>query len=153
MVDGFLLNNEFTDFSFRPVIDGRPAANRVEPGKRPLSSMAPTLVSDSEGRFLMSAGSPGGQSIIDYVLKTLVAVLDWKLPAQQAIDLPNFAAKVGPIEIEKGTALEALRPTLEAMGHAVKSEDMPSGIQAIVATPCGLVGAGDPRREGAARGD
>jgi len=153
MVDGFLLNNELTDFSFRPVIDGRPAANRVEPGKRPLSSMAPTLVLDRDGRFVMSAGSPGGQSIIDYVLKTLIAVLDWKLPAQQAIDLPNFAAKVGPVEIEKGTALEALKPALEAMGHAVKSEDMPSGIQAIVATPGGLVGAGDPRREGAARGD
>ena len=153
MVDGFLLNNELTDFSFRPVVDGRPAANRVEPGKRPLSSMAPTLVFDRDGRFVMSAGSPGGQSIIDYVLKTLVAVLDWRLPAQQAVDLPNFAAKVGPVEIEKGTALESLKPALEAMGHAVKSEDMPSGIQAIVATPGGLVGAGDPRREGVARGD
>ena len=153
MVDGFLLNNELTDFSFQPFADGRPVANRVEPGKRPLSSMAPTLVLDRDGRFVMSAGSPGGLSIIDYVLKTLIAVLDWRLPAQRAIDLPNFAAKTGPLEIEKGTALEALRPALEAMGHAVKSEEMPSGIQAIVATPQGFAGAGDPRREGAARGD
>lgn len=153
MVDGFLLNNELTDFSFQPVVDGRPAANRPEPGKRPLSSMAPTLVFDREGRFVLSAGSPGGQNIIDYLLKTLVAVLDWNLGVQQAIDLPNFAAKTGTLEIEKGTLLEPLKDALEAMGHAVKVEEMTSGIQAIEATPSGLAGAGDARREGVARGD
>ncbi len=153
MVDGFLLNNELTDFSFRPIVDGRPAANRPAPGKRPLSSMAPTLVFDSEGRFFLSTGSPGGQDIIDYILKALVAILDWKLTAQQAIDLPNFAAKTGPIEIEKGSRLESVKDALEAMGHEVRSEELTSGIQAIQATPGGYAGAGDPRREGAARGD
>jgi gamma-glutamyltranspeptidase/glutathione hydrolase len=152
MVHGFLLNNELTDFSFRPEIGGMPAANRVEAGKRPLSSMAPTLVFDADGRLALTVGSPGGQSIIGYVLKTLVAVLDWGLNIQEAIDLPNVLAKTGPVEIEKGTAADGLAAALEALGHAVDQRDLTSGLQGIAVTPRGLEGGADRRREGAALG-
>jgi gamma-glutamyltranspeptidase/glutathione hydrolase len=152
MVHGFLLNNELTDFSFRPEIGGMPAANRVEAGKRPLSSMAPTLVFDEAGRLALTVGSPGGQSIIGYVLKTLVAVLDWGLNIQHAIDLPNFVAKTGPVEIEKGAAPDGLAAALEARGPEVTERDLTSGLQGIAVTPRGLEGGADRRREGAAAG-
>jgi gamma-glutamyltranspeptidase/glutathione hydrolase len=129
-----------------------PAANRVEAGKRPLSSMAPTLVFDADGRLALTVGSPGGQSIIGYVLKTLVAVLDWGLNIQEAIDLPNVLAKTGPVEIEKGTAADGLAAALEALGHAVDQRDLTSGLQGIAVTPRGLEGGADRRREGAALG-
>jgi gamma-glutamyltranspeptidase / glutathione hydrolase len=152
-VDGFLLNNELTDFSFKPERDGQPVANRVEPGKRPRSSMAPTMVFDRQGRLVLVVGSPGGASIIPFVAKTLIAALDWGLDPQAAADLPNFANRNGATELEKGTALEALAPQLQAMGHEVKLTEMTSGLAVIAVTPEGLVGGADSRREGVAVGD
>lgn len=150
---GFLLNNELTDFSFLPEEDGKPVANRVEGGKRPRSSMAPTLVFDAFGRLYAVVGSPGGSQIIGYVAKTLVALLDWKMDPQAAVDLGNFGSRNGPTELEKGTEAEAWKAVLEAKGHEVRLLEMTSGIQAIVKTPEGFVGGADGRREGVAIGD
>jgi gamma-glutamyltranspeptidase/glutathione hydrolase len=152
MVRGFLLNNELTDFSFRTQKDGVPIANRVEPGKRPRSSMAPTIVLEAEKPRLV-LGSPGGSQIPGYVVKTLVARLDWHWDLGKAIAAPNVLARFGPVEIEAGTAAEALAPALEAMGFKTKSVDMTSGVQAIEITGDGLVGAADPRREGVVIGE
>ncbi len=150
---GFLLNNELTDFSFLPEEDGKPVANRVEPGKRPRSSMAPTLVFDAFGRLYAVVGSPGGSQIIGYVARTLVALLDWKMDPQAAVDLGNFGSRNGPTELEKGTEAEAWKAALEAKGHEIRLVEMTSGIQAIVKTPEGFVGGADGRREGVAIGD
>ncbi len=150
---GFLLNNELTDFSFLAEEDGKPVANRVEPGKRPRSSMAPTLVFDAFGRLYAVVGSPGGSQIIGYVARTLVALLDWKMDPQAAVDLGNFGSRNGPTELEKGTEAEGWKAALEAKGHEVRLIDMTSGIQAIVKTPEGFVGGADGRREGVAIGD
>jgi gamma-glutamyltranspeptidase/glutathione hydrolase len=152
-VDGFLLNNELTDFAFSPERDGQPVANRVEAGKRPRSSMAPTMVFDEEGRLVLVTGSPGGSSIIPYVAKTVIAVLDWRMDPQAAADLPNFGNRNGATELEKGSALEALAPALQAMGHEVKIAGMTSGLAVIAVTPDGLFGGADSRREGVAVGD
>ncbi|AFZ20268.1 gamma-glutamyltransferase [Allocoleopsis franciscana] len=153
MVRGFLLNNELTDFAFSPTVDGKPVANRVEPGKRPRSSMAPTMVLDRNGKLVMVVGSAGGSRIINYVAKALVGVLDWKLNSQQAISLANFGNRNGPTELEKGTPIEQLQPALEAMGHTVQIVEQTSGSHAIVLTNQGLIGGADPRREGVALGD
>ncbi|WP_261171972.1 gamma-glutamyltransferase family protein, partial [Bordetella pertussis] len=152
-VRGFLLNNEMTDFSssYRDP-EGRLVANRVEPGKRPRSSMAPMIVFRA-GKPVLALGSPGGSAIINYVAKTLVGVLDWKLDVQQAIALPNLGSRNKETELERGTALEALAPALRRMGHEVRITDFPSGIQGIVIGPHGLAGGADPRREGLALGD
>jgi gamma-glutamyltranspeptidase/glutathione hydrolase len=150
---GFLLNNQLTDFSFLPEYDGRLVANRVEPGKRPRSSMAPTLVYDDRGRLYMIVGSPGGPAIINYVAKTVVAVLDWKLDAQAAADLPNVGSRNGPTEIERGSAAEALEPALRALGHDTRSVGLTSGVNAIVRRGREWTGGSDPRREGVARGN
>ncbi len=150
---GFLLNNELTDFSFVPEEDGKPVANRVEPGKRPRSSMAPTLVFDAFGRLYAVVGSPGGSQIIGYVARTLVALLDWKMDPQAAVDLGNFGSRNGPTELEKGTEAEGWKAALEAKGHEIRLIEMTSGIQAIVKTPEGFVGGADGRREGVAIGD
>jgi gamma-glutamyltranspeptidase/glutathione hydrolase len=150
---GFLLNNELTDFNFAPEEDGKPVANRVEPGKRPRSSMAPTLVFDAFGRLHAVVGSPGGSQIIGYVAKTLVALLDWKMDPQQAVDFGNFGSRNGPTELEKGTEAEAWKAALEAKGHEVRLLEMTSGTQAIVKTPEGFLGGADGRREGVAIGD
>lgn len=150
---GFLLNNELTDFAFEPEEDGQLVANRVEPGKRPRSSMAPTVVFDAFDRLYVVTGSPGGSQIINYVGKTLVGILDWGLDPQEAVDLPNFGSRNGPTELEAGTEAEGWQAALEAMGHEVRVADMNSGIQAIVVTPEGLVGGADTRREGVAIGD
>jgi gamma-glutamyltranspeptidase/glutathione hydrolase len=150
---GFLLNNELTDFSFLPEEDGKPVANRVEGGKRPRSSMAPTLVFDAFGRLYAVVGSPGGSQIIGYVTKALVALLDWRMDPQQAVDLGNFGSRNGPTELERGTEAESWKAALEAKGHEVRLIEMTSGIQAIVKTPEGFVGGADGRREGVAVGD
>ena len=153
MVRGFLLNNQLTDFSFSPTANGRPMANRVEPGKRPRSSMAPMLVFDADGTLRLVIGSPCGSLIINYVLKALVAVLDWKLDVQAAIDLPNIGSRNGPTELERSTAAEGLAAALAAMGHPVRVMDMTSGMHGILRTPAGWSGGADPRREGVARGE
>jgi gamma-glutamyltranspeptidase/glutathione hydrolase len=152
-VHGFLLNNQLTDFSFTPDEGGKPVANRVEPGKRPRSSMSPTFVFAPEGAFLMTVGSPGGSAIINYVAKTLVGVLDWKLDIQQAISAPNMGSRNRETEIEKGTALESIAAALRALRHPVEAVELTSGLHGIVRTPRGLAGGADPRREGVALGD
>jgi len=150
---GFLLNNELTDFSFVAERDGVPVANRVEAGKRPRSAMAPTIVYDSAGRVYMVVGSPGGSAIINYVVKTLIAVVDWKLDPQAAVALPNNGSRNGPTELEAGTAAIKFAPKLRALGHEVRVLDHTSGLHAIVRTPHGWIGGADPRREGVVRGE
>ena len=159
MVQGFLLNNQMTDFSFIPAENGQPVANRVQPGKRPRSAMAPTLVFDrNSGELLATVGSPGGSQIIEYVSKSLVAMLDWKLDPQAAISLPNFGSRNGATELEVGLFSPALKQTLKDKGHALSEIEMTSGVQAIVRTrdaqgKVTLSGGADPRREGEALGD
>ncbi len=159
MVQGFLLNNQMTDFSFIPEENGQPVANRVEPGKRPRSAMAPTLVFDRKsGELLATVGSPGGSQIIEYVSKSLVAMLDWNLDPQTAISLPNFGSRNGATELEAGLFSPGLKQALKDKGHALSEIDMTSGIQAIVRTrdaqgKVSLSGGADPRREGEALGD
>jgi gamma-glutamyltranspeptidase / glutathione hydrolase len=147
------VNNELTDFNFAPMEDGKPAANRVEPNKRPRSSMSPTIVFDAHGRVYAVAGSPGGSQIINFVAKTLVAILDWNRDPQQAVDMANFGSRNGPTELEAGTEAEQWKAALEAKGHQVDLGDMTSGTQAIVVTPQGYIGGADSRREGVAIGD
>ena len=115
--------------------------------------MAPTLVFDAEGRLLLAIGSPGGHSIINYVAKTLVGVLDWGLDVQDAISLPNFGSRNGPTDLERGTPLERLVPQLRAMQHVVRIRPEPSGLHGIQRVPGGWLGGADPRREGAALGE
>ena len=152
---GFLLNNELTDFSFTPAdAQGRPIANRVEPGKRPRSSMSPTLVFDpGTGQLLMSGGSPGGALIIHYTAKLLYGHLHWGLNAQQAIKLPNFGSLGGPLLLEAQSFDTATVDALKARGHDVREVDMTSGLQAIECTASGWFGGADPRREGIVQGD
>jgi gamma-glutamyltranspeptidase/glutathione hydrolase len=152
MVGGFLLNNELTDFSFKSQENGVPVANRVEPGKRPRSSMAPTIVL-KDGTPVLALGSPGGSQIIGYVAKTLVSHLDWGMDIQAAVAAPNVLARFDAVEIEKGTSAEALEPGLKALGFPVKSAEMTSGVQAIAIGEGRLTGAADPRREGIAVGE
>ena len=148
VVRGFLLNNQLTDFDFVPG-----SANEVGPGKRPRSSMAPTMVFDGAGRLQLVVGSPGGSAIINYVAKTLVGVLDWRLDIQQAIDLPNFGSRNGPTQIEAGTSLEKIAASLAERGHQVNLIRLQSGLHGIERVPGGWRGGADSRREGAARGD
>ncbi|MCD9542112.1 gamma-glutamyltransferase [Photobacterium carnosum] len=147
MVGGFLLNNELTDFSFRSHIDGKPIANRIEPGKRPRSSMAPTIVMHNN-QPVLAIGSPGGSQIIGYIAKTLVAYLDWGMDLQQAINLPNINNRFGPFELEQNTSATAWAPKFEQLGYKTAVKDLNSGIQAISIAPQQLIGAADPRREG-----
>jgi gamma-glutamyltranspeptidase/glutathione hydrolase len=137
---GFLLNNELTDFSLSPTdASGRPIANRVEPGKRPRSSMAPTLVFDkATGQLVLSAGSPGGAMIIHFTAKTLYGALNWNLNAQKAIDLPNFGSLGGPLLLEEKRFAPATLQDLRARGHTVVEAPMASGLQAIQRTSTGL---------------
>ncbi|SMY17945.1 gamma-glutamyltransferase [Photobacterium aquimaris] len=147
MVGGFLLNNELTDFSFRSHIDGRPIANRIEPGKRPRSSMAPTIVMHNN-QPVLAIGSPGGSQIIGYIAKTLVAYIDWGMDLQQAINLPNINNRFGSFELEQHTTATAWAPKFEQLGYKTIVKDLNSGIQAISIAPKQLIGAADPRREG-----
>jgi gamma-glutamyltranspeptidase/glutathione hydrolase len=169
MVRGFLLNNQLTDFSFAPIAaNGAAVANRIEPGKRPRSSMAPVVVLDARGDLDAVVGSPGGAAIIQYVTKWIVGRYDWGLDAQAAIDLGNFGAQASAVtQLERGTAPAALEPALAALGHRVVLADFNSGIHAVVARRAwhtgsawldalapraGWEGAADPRREGVAAG-
>lgn len=152
---GFHLNNELTDFSRIPFDDqGRPIANRVEPDKRPRSSMSPSLIFEKEsGEFVASVGSPGGAAIIHYTAKAIVGMLDWNLNAQEAINLPNFANFNGPSVVEKDRFPQDLIDALEAMGHEISVRELTSGLQAIQRTENGFFGGADPRREGVVMGD
>jgi len=150
---GFLLNNQLTDFDFRPEIDGRPVANRVEAGKRPRSSMAPMIVTGPDGRLVAVVGAAGGSLIIGYVARTLVALLDWGIDPQRAVDMGHFGSRNGPTELEAGTEAEAFAPDLRRRGHEVRAIEMTSGLTAIVVTAAGLQGGADGRREGVAIGD
>src|SRR5690606_18864265 len=157
MVGGFLLNNQLTDFSYEPERFGRPVANRVEPGKRPLSSMAPTLVLDPDGRLEIAIGSPGGTRIINYVSQALVNIIDLGMNVQDAIAAPHFVAQHGPIELEQGTPAVEHAAALEALGHRVVPRTLNSGLHGIVVEHGEdgrrLFGGADPRREGVALGD
>jgi gamma-glutamyltranspeptidase/glutathione hydrolase len=157
VVGGFILNNQLTDFSFEPERDGLPVANRPEGGKRPLSSMTPTLVFDQEGRLVLLMGSPGGTRIINFVAQALIGVLDGGLNVQEAVAAPHFLAQRGFIELEERTALLEQTEALEALGHRVGARNLNSGLHAIEIeyTDSGRVlwGGVDPRREGVARGD
>jgi gamma-glutamyltranspeptidase/glutathione hydrolase len=152
MTGGFLLNNELTDFSFAPVEDGDNVANRVEPGKRPRSSMSPTIVL-KDGKPVFALGSPGGSSIISYVATTLIGLIDWKMDMQAAISMPHLVNRFGPYDLEKGTAAEGLAADLEALGYKVAVKDLNSGLHGVAIQPSGLTGGADPRREGVALGD
>ncbi len=152
MVRGFLLNNQLTDFSFVPERDGKPVANRVEPGKRPRSSMAPTIVFDADGKVKIVVGSPGGARIIQYVAQTLVGMIDWNMDPQAAINMPHFGNRNGNTELEQGTPATALQARMEALGHKVSLAEMNSGIHAILVRNGDLIGGADPRREGLAVG-
>nr|WP_298683571.1 gamma-glutamyltransferase [uncultured Dongia sp.] len=154
MVGGFLLNNQLTDFAFSPAANGRPAANRVEAGKRPRSSMAPTLVFDRKtGNLTAALGSPGGASIIGYITQALIGLIDWHLDPYATITAPHVLNRNGPTLVEAGRDLEPLVTELEAMGHKVKVQELESGANVIVVRDGQLIGASDPRREGVALGD
>ena len=154
MVRGFLLNNQLTDFSFSPTTpDGKAIANRVEPRKRPRSSMAPTMVFDRQGKLVMAVGSAGGSRIINYVAQALIAVLDWNLDSQQALSLPHYGNHDGATELEASTSLVNLQQSLEAIGHSVQVVEQTSGSHAIVRTEKDLIGGTDPRREGIVAGE
>lgn len=153
MVGGYYLNNELTDFSFSPEIEGRPVANRVEPGKRPRSSMAPTLVFDADGRLVLAIGAAGGGTIPVQVAKALIGWIDWGLTAEEAIALPVLYSPGETIAIEQGSALEAMIPALEALGHkGIAARRLPLKANAVEWRDGRWVGAADPRSEGAAIG-
>ena len=145
---GFFLNNELTDFTFAPEKDGAPVANRVMGGKRPLSSMAPTIVFDREGRAVLALGSAGGKRIIMHVTKTLVGVIDFGLPLDQAIALPNIYFGGGELQVEENTPLAAMVGDLAKYGQKAKPADLGSKVNGAQLTITGWVGASDPRSEG-----
>jgi len=152
---GYLLNNQLTDFSFVPEVDGQPVANRVEADKRPRSSMSPALVFDREsGDLLASLGSPGGAAIIHYNARTLVALRDWGLDAQEALNLPHAVTLGGAVYLEAEGYPQETLSALEALGHDVSERELTSGLQAIMRQPDGsLFGGADPRREGIVMGE
>ena len=152
MTKGFLLNNELTDFSFKTHDGGLPIANRVEPGKRPRSSMAPTIVM-KDGKPLLAIGSPGGSQIIGYVAQALIAYIDWGMPVEAIVAQPHLINRFGTYDIEADTSAEELAGPLKALGYEVKPGEMNSGLHAIELTAQGLAGSADPRREGAVLGD
>jgi len=156
MVGGFILNNQLTDFDYVPEVNGKPVANRIEGGKRPLSSMSPTMLLDERGRLRLVVGSPGGTRIIGFVAQSIVGVVDWQLDVQQAVAAPHFLAE-DVVELEQGTAVAEHEAALEALGHNVAVTNLNSGLHAIaIEYPRRgrvLLGGVDPRREGAALGD
>lgn len=150
---GFLLNNQLTDFSFEPVIDGKPVANAPAAGKRPLSAMAPSIVFAPDGKFFAAVGSPGGRQIIAYVAQALVNLIDGQLSMQDAAAVPRHANLNGATLIERGTMLESFSPELTAMGHRVRAIPFDSGVNGIRRVKDGYEGGADPRREGVVLGD
>ncbi len=153
MVDGFLLNNQLTDFSFMPERDGKKIANRAAPNKRPRSSMSPVIIFDAENKPVMVLGSAGGSRIIGYVLQRIIAVLDWDMPLDQALAMPNIIHRGGSLEIEEGKDLPFNIEALDAYGHDITRPEMNSGLTAIYKTGDTYYGAADPRREGIALGE
>lgn len=153
MASGYLLNNQLTDFSAVPEQEGKPVANRVEPGKRPRSSMAPVMVFDAEGRLILVVGSPGGARIIAYVARTVMRVIDGGADIAVAIAKPHVATTGAGAELEKGTDAEKFAPQLEAMGHKVVVRELNSGLHGIQIGDGTLTGGADPRREGLAAGE
>lgn len=148
MAAGFILNNQLTDFSFLPEIDGMPVANAVAPNKRPRSSMTPTLIFDEDGAFYAAIGSPGGSRIIAFVTQTIVGLLDHDLSMQEAINQPRHVNRNGPLELEAETAIASHAEALRALGHEVIVQPITSGLHGIHRTEAGLEGGADPRREG-----
>ncbi len=151
-VFGFLLNNQLTDFSLAPGGDEKPAANRPEPGKRPMSSMSPTLVFDDKGQLLAVLGSPGGSRIINYVARSLLALLDGDMDPAAMLALGHVGNRNGVTEVEQGRIGQGLVLELARRGHDVRPLDMTSGLHVIVQRGGRWLGAADPRREGVARG-
>ncbi len=152
MAAGFLLNNQLTDFSFAPEENGAAVANRVEAGKRPRSSMSPTIIL-GDGKPAYALGSPGGSNIIPYVANTIIALIDWKMDIQQAISLPHLTNRFGDYVLESGTDAEELADDLTALGFSVESGELNSGLHGISISAGEIVGGADPRREGVALGD
>lgn len=152
MAAGMLLNNQLTDFSFAPTENGEAVANRVEPGKRPRSSMSPTIVL-RDGVPVFALGSPGGTNIIPYVAKTIIALIDWRMDMQQAIALPHLTNRFGRYDLEAGTGAEDFAADLAALGYETRAGELNSGIHGIAIKADGLEGGADPRREGVAVGD
>ena len=153
MAYGFFLNNELTDFTARPEIDGRVVANRVQPGKRPRSSMAPTLVFDRDRKLVAVLGSAGGPRIIGDTLHALIGLLDWNLSAQAALDLPRVANLNEATELENRGSLPELAERLRGLGHQVQVRRHDGGLTAIRRSGDGWQGGADPRRDGVARGE
>ena len=151
-VDGFTLNNQLTDFSLQPKINGKKVANRLQPGKQPRSSMSPTFVFNENDDLVMVLGSPGGPRIIQFTVKTILNYIDWNMDIQEAISSPNFIALNNVIELEKGTKITRLKKKLEKMGHKVELTDIVSGINAIAVNDNYIKGGSDPRRQGFAVG-
>lgn len=151
MHQGYFLNNELTDFSMLPEVGGKPVANRVEGGKRPRSSMTPTVVFSPDGKLIAVIGAAGGGTIPVQVARTIIALIDWKLPVSQALAVPVLYSPEDTVIVEKGSALEAMIPALKALGHArLVAFDLPLKTNAVTIGPAGLDGAGDPRGEGVA---
>jgi gamma-glutamyltranspeptidase/glutathione hydrolase len=153
MAGGFILNDQLTDFSFRPEINGRPAANRVQGGKRPRSSMAPLIVFEGRRHLRLVIGSPGGSKIIDYVALAMMAHLDWGLGIQEAVDHGNVVDTGRETELEQDTPVAAFAGPLQGMGHQVEVMSETSGLDAIAVMKDGLHGGADGRREGVAIGE
>ena len=151
MTNGFLLNNELTDFSFAPAAEGGVVANRVEGGKRPRSSMAPTIVFRDREPVLVT-GSPGGANIIDYVALSIIAMLDWQMDPQEAADLPHVVNLNGPTRVEEGDGAREMANSLGRLGHEVTIANLNSGLHVIRIEPGRLVGGADKRREGLVMG-
>lgn len=153
MAAGFFLNNQLTDFTFEPKTDNRRFANAPDAGKRPLSSMTPTIVFDNKGRVFAVVGSPGGWRIIPYVTKTLIALIDWNMTMADAIAVPHTTSRSKPTELEAARDLDGAAQALTAMGHEVKQMEHASGLNSIRVTKAGFDAAADPRREGTVGGD
>jgi gamma-glutamyltranspeptidase / glutathione hydrolase len=153
MVKGFLLNNELTDFSAIPAIDGKPVANRVEPGKRPRSSMSPTFILDRDRKLFAALGSAGGARIIGDTLQTVIGLLDWNLSMQEAIAQPRIINTNGATELEAGTPIAAQADALRALGDEVQVRRHDGGLTGVRRAGDGWQGGADPRRDGVAAGE